>query len=51
VCRGCAVRVECLTYALAHDDVTGVWGGTSRQQRDAARRRGVDAETMIADLG
>ena len=47
---GFDVRVECLGYALAHDDVTGVWAGTSRQQRDAARRRGLDAETMIAEL-
>jgi hypothetical protein len=29
----------------------GFWGGTSRQQREHARRRGLDAETMIAELG
>jgi hypothetical protein len=29
---GCDVRVECLEHALAHDDVTGLWRGTSRQQ-------------------
>jgi hypothetical protein len=40
-----------LESALEHDDATGVWGGTSRQQRDDARRRGLDAETMIAELG
>jgi WhiB family transcriptional regulator, redox-sensing transcriptional regulator len=51
VCRGCAVRVDCLEFALAHDDVTGVWGGTSAVQRERARRRGLDAETLIAELG
>jgi WhiB family redox-sensing transcriptional regulator len=50
LCRPCPVRLDCLEYALAQDDVTGVWGGTSRQQRDAARRRGLDAETMLAEL-
>jgi WhiB family transcriptional regulator, redox-sensing transcriptional regulator len=50
ICRGCAFRVPCLRYALAHDDVTGVWGGTSPGERHDARRRGLDAETMIAEL-
>jgi len=27
VCRGCPVRRECLTYALALGAVEGVWGG------------------------
>jgi hypothetical protein len=51
VCRGCAVRVQCLEYALdlpANDD-EGVWGGTSRQERHDARRRGLDAEGLIAE--
>jgi WhiB family redox-sensing transcriptional regulator len=50
ICHACPVRLDCLGYALEHDDVTGVWGGTSRLQRDAARRRGLDAETMTAEL-
>jgi Transcription factor WhiB len=50
VCAGCAVRLECLRYALADETLTGVWGGTSRQQRDRARKRDLDAETMIAGL-
>jgi Transcription factor WhiB len=51
VCAACPVRLECLEFALAHDDLAGVWGGTSRQQRDVARRRGLDAETLIAEFG
>jgi WhiB family redox-sensing transcriptional regulator len=46
----CPVRVDCLEYALAHDDIAGVWGDTSRQERHDVRRRGLDAETMIAEL-
>jgi WhiB family transcriptional regulator, redox-sensing transcriptional regulator len=51
VCRGCAARVDCLEYALAHDDMPGVWGGTVPRQRDTARRHGVDAATLLAKLG
>jgi len=47
LCRRCPVRIECFEFALAHDDV---WGGTSHLQRHAARRRGIGAETMIAEL-
>ena len=50
ICHDCPVRVECPEHALGAD-VLGVWAETSRQQRDAARRRGVDAETMVAELG
>jgi WhiB family transcriptional regulator, redox-sensing transcriptional regulator len=49
VCATCPVRVDCLEYALGAD-VLGFWAGSSRQQRDDARRRGLDAETMIAEL-
>jgi len=33
VCAGCPVRVQCLEYALAHDERFGVWGGTSERER------------------
>jgi WhiB family redox-sensing transcriptional regulator len=40
LCRGCAVRAECLTYALELGaDLVGVWGGTSERQRRALRAR------------
>jgi hypothetical protein len=37
ICTACMVRVECLAYALKHDE-WGVWGGTTREQREAMRR-------------
>ncbi|MGI5155848.1 WhiB family transcriptional regulator [Microbispora sp. CA-102843] len=37
VCAGCPVVSECLAYALEHG-LTGVWGGTSQDERKAMRR-------------
>ncbi len=37
VCRRCAVRPECLAWALDHDE-RGVWGGTSEDERRRLRR-------------
>ena len=40
LCRGCTVRSECLSFALADEDVVGMWGGTTapeRRQMRAAR--------------
>ncbi len=40
VCRGCPVRVECLEYALEHQERPGIWGGvTERNRRRLARGR------------
>jgi WhiB family redox-sensing transcriptional regulator len=39
VCAGCPVRTECLEYALANSERTGVWGGTSERERRALRRQ------------
>jgi hypothetical protein len=39
ICAACAVQSECLAYALdAGDLLHGVWGGTSRQERNRMRR-------------
>lgn len=32
-CLSCAVRGECLTYALEHGERFGIWGGTSERER------------------
>ena len=41
VCLGCEVRVECLEYALAHDERFGIWGGLSERERRRLRRAAV----------
>jgi WhiB family transcriptional regulator, redox-sensing transcriptional regulator len=38
VCRACAVRVHCLSYALEAMP-EGVWGGATLEERRATRRR------------
>jgi WhiB family transcriptional regulator, redox-sensing transcriptional regulator len=42
VCAGCAVRARCLEWAMANGQESGVWGGTSEDERRALRhlRRG-----------
>ncbi len=32
-CAGCCVREHCLEYAMKHRDLTGVWGGTTDEER------------------
>jgi WhiB family transcriptional regulator, redox-sensing transcriptional regulator len=43
ICRMCAVRGECLEWAMGTGQDAGVWGGLSEEERRAlrrARRRG-----------
>ena len=41
VCKGhdtgteCPVRTQCLTYAIAKDELHGIWGGLSHRERNA----------------
>ena len=37
ICSSCPVRQECLDYALANPEMTGMWGGTSERQRQKMR--------------
>src|SRR5262249_54908838 len=39
ICAGCDVRRECLEFALSHDQVYGIWGGTTAEDRQRERRR------------
>jgi WhiB family transcriptional regulator, redox-sensing transcriptional regulator len=39
VCARCAVRTECLDYALQWDPLCGVWGGLSERERRQLKRR------------
>ncbi|AWS42688.1 MULTISPECIES: WhiB family transcriptional regulator [Streptosporangium] len=44
VCRRCPVRGRCLEYALSTQQMYGVWGGTTPEERRATMsqmRRGV----------
>lgn len=38
ICKTCEVRAECLQYALATNQESGVWGGTSEDERRALRK-------------
>lgn len=38
VCQRCAVRVECLTYAIESDEPAGIWGGRTVAERRTLRR-------------
>src|SRR3712207_3201700 len=37
VCSGCAVRAECLEFALTNDERFGIWGGLSERERRRVR--------------
>lgn len=44
VCRRCPVAPKCLSYALENNEMHGVWGGTTPEQRKTLRtgsRRGL----------
>jgi WhiB family redox-sensing transcriptional regulator len=38
ICFRCEVREQCLEWALATGQDSGVWGGTSEEERRALRR-------------
>ena len=43
ICDTCAVKAECLVFAVETNQVNGVWGGTSEQERRLIRRRWMSA--------
>lgn len=49
-CNGCRVQQECLNYALANDEPVGVWGGLTRQERDALQRDAHVAPDTVTDV-
>jgi WhiB family redox-sensing transcriptional regulator len=51
ICAACAVRVDCLAWALENNEKEGIWGGVSprkRQRIRAERRRESSPVTPIA---
>ena len=39
LCTTCPVQKECLTYALAHPDLQGIWGGLTPRERTRLRMK------------
>ena len=39
VCQACPVNAPCLEYALATNQDSGIWGGTSEEERRTLRRQ------------
>lgn len=39
VCVGCLARDDCLDFAIFTNQDSGVWGGTTEEERRAIRRR------------
>jgi WhiB family redox-sensing transcriptional regulator len=37
-CARCLVRQECLEFALAREDVVGLWGALNDEERRGMRR-------------
>jgi WhiB family redox-sensing transcriptional regulator len=45
ICGTCPVRAACLDWALAHGTSSGVWGGTTEEERHALRRSLADPDS------
>jgi len=39
ICNSCPLLVDCLSYALKHPELEGVWGATTLKERKQLRRR------------
>lgn len=48
VCAHCEVRIDCLAYAIDHDEEYGIWGGLSTRERQALKRRIAEEEQVVA---
>lgn len=38
ICSSCPYKAECLSWAVANDEI-GIWGGTTQKERRALRRQ------------
>ena len=48
VCRECEARQPCLEYALTTNQDSGIWGGTSEEERRKLRRAWLAAQRRSA---
>jgi WhiB family redox-sensing transcriptional regulator len=39
ICAACPVSSDCLSYALAHRQEQGIWGGLTDEERQLRRRK------------
>jgi WhiB family redox-sensing transcriptional regulator len=39
ICAGCSVTIECLEYAFEANQRSGIWGGTTEDERKSLRRK------------
>lgn len=49
VCAACDVRVECLEFALDHDERFGIWGGLSERERRRLKKLQLAEEDLELD--
>lgn len=50
VCMSCDVRIECLDYALRHEERFGIWGGLSERERKRLAERSAHAGQSLTDV-
>jgi WhiB family redox-sensing transcriptional regulator len=48
VCRQCPVQADCLDFALSTNQDSGIWGGTSEEERRILRREYVARQKAVA---
>jgi len=48
VCQACDAKSDCLEFALATNQDSGIWGGTSEDERRLLRRRRVAEQREAA---
>lgn len=48
VCRQCEVQAACLEFALATNQESGIWGGTSEEERRKLRKQWLQRQRQAA---
>ena len=48
VCAACPVAEDCLQYAFETNQVSGIWGGTTEDERKSLRRKWLAARRRSA---